>query len=440
MKGFTWTADESVIATAQVAHFGSTSLKNQPSSWAIRDQQGKRVALGDFDPLDIPTGGLTELGTIELACNTLPAPSQLNLEISLNETEFANDWDFWVYPAQVDTAAKEVVIANDWDKQTKQILADGGRVLLLPAAQTLANVEETRWHSVFWSHQLFASQPKTMGILCDPKHSALAQFPTEFFGNWQWHDLLENAEALVMDKTPSEFRPLVQFVPDFNTNLKMSAISEAQVGKGRLMICTIDLQNKMETRPVARQLLHSLLSYMNTPDFNPAHTLDVATLDKVLQPIALLQNQAAPENMDSAVLNIRAAVNAPLAKPEPWETSADNVIALNEGFGYAVQGQIWRDQRSSAWHNPHLVVKVTCPMKFEGTFYAHFHDWDNQKRAAALFFGGRDLGPLSRYDRQGFWLKIPVTAEMTTDGHLTLDARVTSGPNVMISQIVFIPK
>src|SRR5512137_1839475 len=35
--------------------------------------------------------------------------------------------------------------------------------------------------------------PTTMGILCDPKHPALAEFSTEFHNNWQWWYLVHRA-------------------------------------------------------------------------------------------------------------------------------------------------------------------------------------------------------------------------------------------------------
>jgi len=168
--------------------------------------------------------------------------------------------------------------------------------------------------------------------------------------------------------------------------------------------------------------------------------LEVSTLDKLLEQVPQLQNSGAPTAMDRAVVNIRAAVNAPIGKPEPWNSVADKNIVLKEGFDYNVQGGLWRDSQSSAWHDRNLIVTVTCPTKFEGTFYAHFHDWNNLDRAAALYFSGQDMGPLSRYDGNGFWLKLPVTAEMTTKGLITLDARVIKGPNVMVSQIVLVPK
>jgi hypothetical protein len=35
------------------------------------------------------------------------------------------------------------------------------------------------------------------------------------------------------------------------------------------MVCSIDLQHQLEERPVSRQLLHSILSYMNSREFDP---------------------------------------------------------------------------------------------------------------------------------------------------------------------------
>jgi hypothetical protein len=44
---------------------------------------------------------------------------------------------------------------------------------------------------------------------------------------------------------------------------------ETRVGKGKLMVCSIDLSRELEKRPVARQLLKSTLEYMNSPAFQP---------------------------------------------------------------------------------------------------------------------------------------------------------------------------
>jgi len=35
------------------------------------------------------------------------------------------------------------------------------------------------------------------------------------------------------------------------------------------MVCSIDMKNKIEDRPVTKQLLISMLKYMNSDSFNP---------------------------------------------------------------------------------------------------------------------------------------------------------------------------
>ena len=49
---------------------------------------------------------------------------------------------------------------------------------------------------------------------------------------------------------------------------------EARVGKGRLLMTTIDITNRLEDRPVARQLRHAILQYMQSADFQPTITVD----------------------------------------------------------------------------------------------------------------------------------------------------------------------
>lgn len=43
---------------------------------------------------------------------------------------------------------------------------------------------------------MFANQKQTLGLLCDPKHPALNDFPNTGHGDWQWFDLLFQASAI----------------------------------------------------------------------------------------------------------------------------------------------------------------------------------------------------------------------------------------------------
>jgi len=58
-------------------------------------------------------------------------------------------------------------------------------------------------------------------------------------------------------------------------------IFETRVANGSLLICAIDLMANQD-KPEARQLLHSLLRYLNSTAFDPETELDVRLLRMLL--------------------------------------------------------------------------------------------------------------------------------------------------------------
>ena len=122
--------------------------------------------------------------------------------------------------------------------------------------------------------------PGTLGFLCDPKSPALAGFPTDFHTNWQWWHLLKNSRPIKFDGTPDNYRPLVQMIDNFVRNSKLGLIAETKVGKGKLLICAVDLLGHQE-KPEARQLLHSLLQYAGSKNFAPKTAIDKKLLNKI---------------------------------------------------------------------------------------------------------------------------------------------------------------
>ena len=213
------------------------------------------------------------------------APRKLLLAIAIEGTKFRNHYDLWVYPPKPDTAPPgNVTIARALDEEALKHLTDGGRVLLLPKLETLTNSIAGFYAGDFWCYPMFrhGKPPGTLGILCDPKHPALAQFPTEFHANWQWFHLLMNSRALILDDTPADFRPVVQVIDNFDKdrNHKLGLVFEAQVGQGRLLVCTSDLL-ALQDKPEARELLASLLRHAASSQFGPKSELTPAALQQL---------------------------------------------------------------------------------------------------------------------------------------------------------------
>jgi hypothetical protein len=61
----------------------------------------------------------------------------------------------------------------------------------------------------------------------------------------------------------------VQVIDDWFTGRRLGLVLEARVGKGRLLVTSLDLDRDLETNPVARQMRHSLLRYVAGDRFAP---------------------------------------------------------------------------------------------------------------------------------------------------------------------------
>ena len=217
-------------------------------------------------------------------------PQKLTLTLAIEGTEFRNSYPIWLYAPKVKTKApKGVMISRSFgSKETQATLSAGGKVLLLPELDKLPHSVPGGFQTEFWSPMFAQSAikrgvpppPGTLGLLCDPKHPALARFPTEFHTNWQWWHLLKNSRPIIFDDTADDYRPIVQVIDNFITNHKLGLLAETRVGKGSMLICPIDLPNHLD-QPAVRQFQHSLLHYMNSPEFSPDTEIDLKLLKKL---------------------------------------------------------------------------------------------------------------------------------------------------------------
>ena len=139
-----------------------------------------------------------------------------------------------------------------------------------------------RFLPLFWSLSWFPKQPGMMGILCDPQHPALAGFPTEMHSNWQWWELAQDAPALILNGAPLSLRPIVQVIDDYHRNDRLGAVFEARVGKGKLLVSSLDIESALDQRVVARQLRRSLITYMVSDRVDPKVEIDPAWLKGVV--------------------------------------------------------------------------------------------------------------------------------------------------------------
>jgi hypothetical protein len=357
----TYTSDESFKAKAEIANYGPADLPNAQPVWKIKDEQGHEVAAGKLPAITITTGTVTALGAIDASLAGVRTPEKLTITLALQGTKFANTWEIWVYPAQVTaTAPTDVVVCDGWDKTAEAALADGKKVFVMTT--NVANSMIGSFRPVYWSPVWFPVTPipNTMGILCDPKHPAFALFPTELSSNWQWSDIITQSKSLDLDATQAGFRPIVQVMDNFGRNKKLGVLFEARVGKGRLLVCSMNLKDNIDHRPAAKQLLASLYAYLASDKFQPKQELSPKALDNLLaKPTSALSRMGAKVlQADSEDPDHRAAAAidgdpgtfwhtkwSPASDPMPHE------IVIDMGREFDLKGITYLPrQQSSAGH------------------------------------------------------------------------------------------
>ncbi|SDG70489.1 sugar-binding domain-containing protein [Winogradskyella thalassocola] len=268
-------AGETFEASIEFANFFEEK-KQETIVWTITDKKGVEVKKGTIDNVDLKIGNNTDLGLIDFSVNPQQA-QQLTITVSLKNTKYKNSWNIWVYPKEVPVEPKGIVITTSFVKAA-EALKEGKNVLLNPDFNNLEGIEG-RFVPVFWSPVHFPNQPATMGVLLDEEHAAFKSFPTSMHTDWQWWDLCINSKSVITDSL--DVTPLVRVIDNFVTNHHLSNVFEAKVGDGKLIFSSIDLTTKLNERPVARQLRHSLLNYMESEAFNPSKTIKFDALKRI---------------------------------------------------------------------------------------------------------------------------------------------------------------
>jgi len=278
----TFTTDETLTSDVEMYNFGEGPISSAQPYWKIVAATGKPVAGGDWDARDIPIGKNIPLGQVSADLSRLAAPAAYKLVVGLKNTAIENDWNIWLYPAQIEPSkTADVLVTNDW-AVAETALAAGGKVLFLPAA---ADLDPTRCPPmknvpVFWNIQMTVRPPQNprprfdamLGLLCETDSPALAEFPTDKNCDWQWTQLINNVRSVNLESAPASLHPIVWAIDDWNRNWKLGVIFEGNVGPGRLLVSAINLDGDRGGAGL-QQLRRSLLDYMGSDKFHPAVTL-----------------------------------------------------------------------------------------------------------------------------------------------------------------------
>ena len=283
---FVFTNDETFRAAIELYHYGKAPLQNAVTSWTITNEQGTIIAKGSFAPATVPIGNGFAAGNVQFGLSAITQATKLNLQVSIDHTSFTNDWDFWVYPAALPAIKNDdIYYCDTLDAKAEDVLNKGGKVFLAADGKVVKGKEVVQQFTpVFWNTSWFKMRPPhTLGFVCNDKHPIFAYFPASWHSGLQWWEIVNKAQVMHLEDFPKGFTPLVQPIDTWFMNRRLGLLFEAQVGRGRLVVCSADLTHNTNNRPAARQLFYSIQQYMLSDKFHPAGRVNINTVRDLFQ-------------------------------------------------------------------------------------------------------------------------------------------------------------
>jgi hypothetical protein len=463
---FVFTEGETLAVKAELAHYGAAPLPAAELQWTLKNDAKQIVASGKLAPVAVPVGSVTRLGEIAWPLKSAsPQGEHLVLDFTIAGTPYANHWDLWVFP-KPDQPAEPAYLLITADPAAALPALDAGRKVLLLAnrlGKGNAPGAYACFKPPFWSTNYgFGQQSRVMGAVVRKDHPALALFPTADVLDLQWQTLCPdlndydlnptnawrdqpqignpNGRGFILKGFPASYRPIVQPVPDFQRPSKIGTIFEVKTqAGGRLLVCGYDIADQLDSRPVARQLRKSLLTYLASAKFAPDYVVDnewlLSTFEKADRPIPM------PAGYEKAYLYVKAGGRHPTkegnAACEPqWDASS----RLDDGTHYTVQGATtWADEGGTAWAGSKIRIEIKVKEAVSGILKVRFHDWNQRGRRGIVRSEDGQKQELGAHDT-GVWLEFPLRREDSLDGIIVLEAETTAGPNLMITDLAIVPR
>lgn len=269
---FSFTEGERVEVPIKIANYTENSDTIDFITWKTDFASGNIL---------VPEGsGLVDGGIISLKMPKVASPVKKTLKIAASGGKPSNSYDFWIYPSNV----KPIDNVRVTDNMTEVLilLEQGERVLLCPDSATVAKASLGGLFTPdFWNYRMYRSicdemnlapSPGTLGLFVNASHPAFKKFPTDTHTDWQWYPIVSNSRPLIIDRLPKDFDPLIEVIDNVERNFRLSLMLECNVGKGKLILLSVDKDKIMES-PEGRWLMQSAMEYLSGKEFKPKVTL-----------------------------------------------------------------------------------------------------------------------------------------------------------------------
>ncbi len=291
-----FTAGQRVEVPILVSNYGAALPK---ATLNLRVSDGQKVLLRrELRLSDLPAGCVKELYRLGFTLPKVTRPCRLTVCANLTggNTDTENRWELYVFPkaGQMPSAkaCRQVGLTVTKDISAEELMQKmqaGQRVLLFGTGP---------FTSVATTFQLSVAG-RTNGHLATviAEHPITNALPHDGYCGWQFRQMLNGGASVVLDCPELPFAPVIEMVSTYKNARREALVFEYQIGGGKLLVCSLHLQ---EDDPGAMWLRQALVQYAAGADFVPAVQIRYADLTRLCGVAAVEEgandNEAANKN------------------------------------------------------------------------------------------------------------------------------------------------
>ncbi|MBQ2628118.1 MAG: hypothetical protein IJG13_00425 [Kiritimatiellae bacterium] len=302
------------------------------NGFTAKTQSRKEVWRSEKHIGDVPNGKVSALCEVEVGVPASEAPKKYVLRASVAGLA-ENEWEVYAFPAATAANPPGVrVMADATEDELVRAMEAGDRVLLLGAGP---------FNSLPTTYRIgMAGRTSGNYATVVKDHPALRNFPHDGFCGWQFRRLFEDGRAVQLE-AGVPFDPIIDVASSVKCVIRQSVLFEYRVGKGRLLVCSLNFGGD---DPAAAWLKKCLVEYASSDEFKPAQELSAVQLHAVLaEPLISADentNFAKNANDPASVIDYEPP---PAPGPESWTFRDDlakpaayharEAYVLDDGYG-----------------------------------------------------------------------------------------------------------
>lgn len=438
-SSYLYTSADTLKAAIEVLRFAGAGLKQASVGWQLADESGKVWKQGCFAPCDLEEATLNKVGSLSVPLYTRKSSQKLVLTVSIQDTEFKNSWNFWVFHPQVAEKNPSVIETTSVTEALDAFKKGKKVVLWAHRSGTDKNAGYAHWKPTFWQAGGQGNEGFTNGAVIRNTHPAFREFPTDHYLDFQWFDICKGGRAFDLEGLAPSIRPLVQPIHDFHFNRKLGAIMEfAGREGGKMLICGYNLVDSLKKRPAAQALRNSLLHYAASSAFQPADTLDTGWMKRELDGIPT--SCLAPAGFEKASLYVKAGGRVEQNGRTEWALEKDaSAFYETDKYGYQVHcDHIRVEAPFSAWAGKKIRLDLKLPFDFGGEIKLLLCNPDKKIGRGTLLFNGKETA-VELTVNQSEWIALQVKPGETLLGKISILLNSRDAGSLYIGGIALLP-